>query len=636
MAIHYNLHRFGPDEFAVGHLINGDLPDDEDERWNIIDAPRYRIEKLLADHVLARDTLRRCRDAEQPFVLFLRSFAAENRPTRAGRAIASMLTAHSKELQDWLAFYLMERSVPIIKLYGGSDTLFSGPSFPGARDTGVLSAHADNWLEIVSELVSAAAAIVFLISDLSEGVRLEVEQIRGRGCQDRCLVVLLDPKKTFSGEAGADLEDLQAAFRDFPHVFELEPPRESSRPSTTSKTFRSCLDNKLQNAGPPAGLDQSLDAAFSYLEPEYFLSEDFADTERFLWNELRRLRALFHNTYWSALKARNVSYHDLRFETEWLPAHRAYGLAIAVADFAAIDAALTPLKLLYTVRGSLFAFNIGALQHNYKELGERCMPSGITNTEAHYTDHKDPLALPPSEADALQLFETAETAAQHENLYFANYLYQVAVNLALASDDRDETESRWILSRMTHDWAVFQAGTNLAKWAIVNYEYSLSLSRELSDEDPQRFLKDVALCLNNLGTLHHRLGDLEASEAAFREAVDIRRGRPVDSERYHENLGHSLMNLAIVAAARHGQETARGYYQESIRVTTERLADEPAAVLDLAHRQILLAHCLASIPGAEQDAEEAVEDAAETLPKVEEIDLDAARQFNEALRQVPG
>jgi hypothetical protein len=42
MAIYFKLNRFGPDENAVGRLINGGLPDDEEQRWQVIDAPRYR------------------------------------------------------------------------------------------------------------------------------------------------------------------------------------------------------------------------------------------------------------------------------------------------------------------------------------------------------------------------------------------------------------------------------------------------------------------------------------------------------------------------------------------------------------------------------------------------------------------
>jgi tetratricopeptide (TPR) repeat protein len=631
-AIHYNLYRFGVDEYAVGHLINGDIPDSDDQRWNVLDAPRYRIGKLLAEHRTAQNALRHCRDSNQPFVLFLRSFSAESRAHREGRAISGMITAHSKEFQDWLAFCLMERSVPLIKLFGGGDTLLSAGSFPGAPDTGVLSAHADDWLNVVAELISAAASIVFLVSHLSKGATLELEQIRSRNRQDRCLVVLMNPQKTFSREDGEDIDTLHRAVHDFPNVFELEPGRESPRPSATSAAFRSCFEDQLRNAGAPAHLDQSLVAGFSYLDPDYFVSGDYADTERFLWKELRRLRAVFHDRYWAALNARNISFQQLRFDTEWLPAHRAYGLAIATADFAGIQEALHSLQLLYTVRGSPYAFNIQALRHQYRELAAECMPSVVPDTEARFTDHKDPLMLAPSQGAALRIFEYAETGAQNGNLEIANYLYQVAVNIALACGDRDETENKWILSRMTHDWAKFQTGTNLATWALVNYEFSISMSRELAAKDPERFLPDVALCLNNLGTLLYRLQDLRACEAAFQEALKIRRTMPVDSEKYNENLGHSLMNLGMVATARGALETARECYNESIRVTTERLSTEPAAIVELAHRQLLLARCLAAMPGEEQSARAATEAANRTLPKLRAINADAARQFEAELR----
>jgi len=112
---------------------------------------------------------------------------------------------------------------------------------------------------------------------------------------------------------------------------------------------------------------------------------------------------------------------------------------------------------------------------------------------------------------------------------------------------------------------------------VVNYEFSLSLSRELAETAPDRFLPDVALCLNNLGVLHFRLNNLDACEMAFQEAVEIRRRRPVGSDKFHENLGHSLVNLGNVAVVRGMPEKARPYYEESIRVTAERLPKERSA-----------------------------------------------------------
>jgi hypothetical protein len=96
------------------------------------------------------------------------------------------------------------------------------------------------------------------------------------------------------------------------------------------------------------------------------------------------------------------------------------------------------------------------------------------------------------------------------------------------------------------------------------------------------------------------------------------------------------MNLGMVAAARGMPQTARLCYEESIRVTAERVPKERLAIVDLAYRQILLAHCLATMPGAERDTRNAFEAAEETLPRVAAINPEAAREFEAALRRSPG
>jgi hypothetical protein len=67
-------------------------------------------------------------------------------------------------------------------------------------------------------------------------------------------------------------------------------------------------------------------------------------------------------------------------------------------------------------------------------------------------------------------------------------------------------------------------------------------------------------------------------------------------------------------------------------VTAERLPKDTTAIIDLVHRQILLAHCLATMPGAERETEDAVQAATETLPKVAAVNREADRQVEAALR----
>ena len=114
MTIRYNLHRFGNDEFAVGHLINGDLPTDDEERWRIVDAPRYHIQKLLDEHLRAQAALRDCRDSGRPFVLFLRSFSSEHKGTRIQGFVAGSFSMHSPvAFQQWLKLFLEDEGIPI-------------------------------------------------------------------------------------------------------------------------------------------------------------------------------------------------------------------------------------------------------------------------------------------------------------------------------------------------------------------------------------------------------------------------------------------------------------------------------------------------------------------------------------------
>lgn len=123
MSIVFNLHRFGNDEFAVGHLINGDFPADDEERWQILDAPRYRIEKLFYKNLRAQNALQKCAETRLPFVLFLLSFTAEHKGNRLDREVISNATLHSMALQKRLCSLLPDANIPLMKLHWGQTVL---------------------------------------------------------------------------------------------------------------------------------------------------------------------------------------------------------------------------------------------------------------------------------------------------------------------------------------------------------------------------------------------------------------------------------------------------------------------------------------------------------------------------------
>jgi hypothetical protein len=263
MPIHCNLYRFGVEEFAVGHLINGDFPADDEERWRIVDAPRYHIERLLNEHLRAQEALRKCKDTGKPFVLFLRSFSSEQKSTRVEKEVFSNVSLHSSSFQDWIKLQLSDRDIPMVKLHGGSDGFYSQSS-----DADILSTHAYNWKLVAEELVNASSAIVFLVSHLTAGVVEELDLIRKFRKMDRCRVIWLDAGQTPNPDSTDSLQ-IEKSLPDFPHVFKLISEDKMVFPDELMPLLRLLL----KDAKTTERIDHSLTAEFNYLEPDFTGSE---------------------------------------------------------------------------------------------------------------------------------------------------------------------------------------------------------------------------------------------------------------------------------------------------------------------------------------------------------------------------
>ena len=133
----------------------------------------------------------------------------------------------------------------------------------------------------------------------------------------------------------------------------------------------------LRGARTRAPLERAIDVEFSYLEPGFVESEDFAATEEQIWIRMHRLRVLLEDTYWAALKRHGVAFEHFDFSAAWLVAHKAYGLAVATADFRAIAEALRYLELLYIFRGADLALAIQPLAGGSRISVRRCSLTGL-------------------------------------------------------------------------------------------------------------------------------------------------------------------------------------------------------------------------------------------------------------------
>jgi len=621
--IHYNLYRLGMDEDAVGRLINGDLPSDDQERWQILDAPRYHIQRLLNEHLRAQAALRDCRETRKAFVLFLRSFSSEYHDHRIEGTIGSHFSLNSVVFQDKLKSYL-ELGIPFVKLHGGSDGFHPGQS----NDTLILSTNAENWSTVAEELVGAASAIVFLVGRITAGVVEELSLIRKHNRERRCIVVLFDPDTAAGGMSG-----VRSGLAGFPHVFEKNP-------ELVAPEVGPLLQGLIRDSRTEALFEAVLNLEFTYLEPAFVRSEEFAFTERRIWRVLRLLRVMFEDTYWAALKAHGIAFEHFTFPGPWTEAHTAYGLAVATADFPAVREALRYLSLLYIFRGADLALLLEPLAAQYQALGAQIFKAGEPDTESRYAEGPDPLKLPTKIAIALRLFEIAEEFGNRPDYESAVYMYQAAVICALRAQDGEDRERRTIVAHMSRDWAMCQgrAGQQL-EWAVTNCAFAVKIFRGLAADDPDRYLPDVALCLNNFGVLHFKRKDYFAADAAWVEALEIRRALPPGSESYLTDLYTSLGNLGLVRKEMGHLDSARRLYEEALAVCENRMQTEPGAIVDLTRTQGWMALCLASMPEAGRDALEYAQRAAANLDKAVRVTPDSVaglRPLVEEAQRVTG
>ena len=619
MAIHYNLHRFGQDQFAVGRLINGDLPNDDEERWQIVDAPRYHIQRILDEHVRAQESLRECSDSGKPFLLFLRSFSAEHKDTREDGYVSEMLSAHSNIFQGWLSFQLQDNEIPLIRLHGGSDSFL--PDRIG--EANILTTTSANWKPVAAELVQAASAIVFLVSHMSAGVVEEFDLIRESGRQDCCLIALLDPGRTFSPES-EDLKTIRARLSDFPNVFELNPEFVEA----SSRDLGPNLKRLLEGARTEGSLEEAIAAPFTYLEPEFVDSEDFVTTEQFIWRGLRLLRVMFEDTYWAALKSNDIPFQHFDLSGAWKIAHKLYGLAIATADFKAIREALSYLRLLYIFRNAEYALVLPILAGQYGKLASQIYPDGEPDSEQKFASGPDPLALKNEMKIALNLFEMAENFGRNQDSENAVYLYQAALILALRARDRDDADRQWIVANIARDWAKFQASTAIV-WAIANCKLAVKLFRDLAAGDKEKYGSDLAQCLNVLGPMQYQQSEFAAAEASFVEALEVRRALPPESENYSVNVLIALANLASFRVQIGELDAARESYNEVLQLYEERLNSNPIALFYVVRIQCLMAIRLAKAAETKSEGHSFAQRAADNLKLLAELHQQSADELRE-------
>ncbi|MCC7471874.1 tetratricopeptide repeat protein [Candidatus Nomurabacteria bacterium] len=125
----------------------------------------------------------------------------------------------------------------------------------------------------------------------------------------------------------------------------------------------------------------------------------------------------------------------------------------------------------------------------------------------------------------------------------------------------------------TFEYAYFLHTHNQFNTAQPWYEESLAIHRRLAGANPDTYLPDVAMTLNNLGNLYRDRHDVAAAQAAYDEAFHIyRRLAAANPDTYLPKVATTLNNLGNLYSDRHDVAAAQAAYDEALHIR-RRLAD---------------------------------------------------------------
>ena len=113
-----------------------------------------------------------------------------------------------------------------------------------------------------------------------------------------------------------------------------------------------------------------------------------------------------------------------------------------------------------------------------------------------------------------------------------------------------------------------------------HYEEALQIHRELAQQNPEAYLPDVAISLNNLGVLLRDTNDLKKAQDYYEEALQIRRELArKNPEAYLPDVATSLNNLGNLPRNTNNLKKAQDYQEEALQIRRELAKQNPEAYL---------------------------------------------------------
>ena len=159
--------------------------------------------------------------------------------------------------------------------------------------------------------------------------------------------------------------------------------------------------------------------------------------------------------------------------------------------------------------------------------------------------------------------------------------------------------------------------------AFALYEKTLNSYRDLAETNPQTYLPDVAMTLNNLANLQFDKNDYAGAEQGYREALQIRRDlAKTNPQTYLPDVAMTLNNLAVLQKAKNDYARAEQGYREALQIGRDLAKTNPQTYLPYVATTLnnlaVLQKAKNDYAGAEQGYREALQirrDLAKTNPQ---------------------
>ena len=122
------------------------------------------------------------------------------------------------------------------------------------------------------------------------------------------------------------------------------------------------------------------------------------------------------------------------------------------------------------------------------------------------------------------------------------------------------------------------------------YEVALALYRGLAKTNPQNYLPDLAMTLNNLGALQRDKNEFDKAEKSFLEALEAyQKLAEVNPQSYLPNVAMTLNNLGNLQRNKNELNKAEKSYLEALEIRQQLAKTSPSAFeIDLAQTHINL------------------------------------------------